>query len=77
MKKLSKKEKQSVKNNVMRKINLTMSTVCENEVALLVSKLLKGKYSILVDIYLPYKNENNKKKLYRPDIAIIKTYRNN
>lgn len=66
-----------LKNNVMRKINLTMSTVCENEVALLVSKLIKGKYSILVDVYLPYKNENNKKKLYRPDIAIIKTYKKN
>lgn len=62
-----------IKSGIVRKINLTMSNICENEVALLVSKVLKKKYNYIIDVYLSYYDDNNKKQSYRPDIVIIDT----
>ena len=63
-------------SRIIRKINLTMSNACENEIALLVSKVLNKDYNIIIDAYLSYTDENAKKrknKTYRPDIIVIKT----
>ena len=63
-------------NKIVRKINPSMSNVCENEVALLAREILCDKYKYLVDCYLPYKikDKNSKKDIgnFRPDVVIIK-----
>ncbi len=70
----------NINNNIIRKVNLTMASACENEVAKLVSEVLNKKYNILIDVYLSYTDEKapkRKNKAYRPDIVIMKTNNNN
>lgn len=57
--------------NIVRKINLPMSSYCEDEVAIASQKILGNEYDFLIDVNLSF----NGKKKYRPDIVIFK--RNN
>lgn len=65
-------KKTHIEKNVLRKISLTMASICEDAVASLVADILDKKYKILVDMYLSYV-DNGKNKRYRPDIVIFKT----
>lgn len=65
-------EKNHLSKNIYRKINVPMSTSCEDIVAIITSDILKNeKYCFLIDVLLPFKENARKEKHYRPDILII------
>ena len=68
-----KKKRKYINNGVIRKISLTMASICEDEVAYLVANILGDNYKCIVDASLSqYDSKANKTKNYRPDILIIK-----
>ena len=69
--------KLKIDKNIYRRVNLLMSSSCEDNIARMIKEILddnEKEYRYIVDVYL---SPISQKKLYRPDILIIDKNKNN